>query len=83
MLYINIDASYYEFKINEKYYIDASLVVLLKYNQWKTLVNLCNKHYIDEKEEKEKKHKSNDKNSRNKRKIKKNLKKGRIIMNKL
>ena len=39
MLYINIDASYYEFKINEKYYIDASLVVLLKYNQWKTLVN--------------------------------------------
>ena len=55
MLYINIDANYYEFKINEKYYIDASLVIILKNSQWKTLDNICNKHYKDEEEEKEKK----------------------------
>ena len=48
LLYVNIDASYYEFKENEEYYVDSSLVVVLNNNQWNVIVNLCNKHYEDE-----------------------------------
>lgn len=38
LLLINIDANFYEFKINEKYYIDSFLVVVLTQNQWRTIV---------------------------------------------
>ena len=52
MIYINIDANYCDFKINEKFYIYASLVVISKNNQRKTLVSIYNKLYKDDKEKK-------------------------------
>jgi len=48
LLYVNIDASYFEFKVKEKYYVDSSLVVVLNNKQWNVIVNLCNKHYEEE-----------------------------------
>ena len=35
----------YEFKTNEKYYIDSSLVVSINEKQWKIIVDICNKNY--------------------------------------
>ena len=66
MLFINIDASYYEFKINEKFYIDSTLIVILKNNQWKTLVNICNKHYKDEEDQDIKKNELDQKDNNEK-----------------
>ena len=45
LLYVNIDANCYEFKENERLYLDSSLVVVLNNKQWHVIVNLCNKHY--------------------------------------
>lgn len=57
LLFINIDVNIYEFKLNEKYFIDSALVVILTEKQWKTIVNLCNKHYNDEEKEDNKENK--------------------------
>ena len=47
LLYVNIDADVYEFKTNENYFVDASLVVILNEKQWKIIVGICNKHLND------------------------------------
>ena len=53
LLYINIGADQYEFKTNEKYYVDASLVIVLNEKQWKIVVDICTKHANEEKLENE------------------------------
>ena len=65
LLLINIDANIYEFKLNEKYFIDSSLVVMLIEKQWKTIVNICNKHSNDEEKEETKEKKKDNKTAKN------------------
>jgi hypothetical protein len=47
MILINNDANCYEFQKNEKYYIDATSVVVLTLKQWKILVDICDEHNND------------------------------------
>ena len=45
LLYVKINANIYEFRKDEEYFMDPSSVVLLNKDQWRIMIEVCDKHF--------------------------------------